>query len=262
MQGAGTKDSPLVPTTWDEFIEAVGTPDKYVRFPDGGGTFNMNDIAPRGLPSAIAVSCKEVDFNGWEITNLYTTRTFLQRTGGTPTIRNLKLLDFEMIVAGYGDTLIRTYKNSYGYFYFYDCEFSGKFENAGLIDDSDAIYSDFYYSSINIETHNRSNIIQGNYDFCTIKIRGSNSATGKISMRNSYMLGSIDGGIDVRSGRDSVINVAVESGTVGYSSCPKTIIVNGDLLASGVTVTGATRITEAQMQDAAYLHSLGFNIKG
>ncbi len=46
MQGNGTQESPFIPENWEEFVTAVGASGAYVSMPDGGGYFDMNEIAP------------------------------------------------------------------------------------------------------------------------------------------------------------------------------------------------------------------------
>lgn len=66
MQGTGTQTDPYIPETWDEFVTAVGTIHKYVSLPEGGGQFNMNEIAPEG-GIEVTIKCEQLNGNGWII---------------------------------------------------------------------------------------------------------------------------------------------------------------------------------------------------
>lgn len=70
MQGNGTQENPYIPTAWDEFVYAVGKDKQtYVTMPEGGGVFDMNDIAPTG--TSLNVVCKSLEGNDWEMRNAY-----------------------------------------------------------------------------------------------------------------------------------------------------------------------------------------------
>ena len=91
MQGTGTQADPYIPTTWDEFVTAIGTSGAYVSLPEGGGQFNMNEIAPEGGVT-VNTHCTSISGNDWEIINAYNMK--FQQGSGTLNINKLHFLNF------------------------------------------------------------------------------------------------------------------------------------------------------------------------
>lgn len=70
MTGTGTKTDPYIVDNWADFVQVAVTENAYVRFADGGGTIDMNDIYPEGINETVTVFAN-VDGNGWNIKNLH-----------------------------------------------------------------------------------------------------------------------------------------------------------------------------------------------
>lgn len=68
MQGTGTQTDPYIPTTWDEFVTAIGISGAYVELPEGGGVFDMDEIDPEG-GFMVYIKCVSILGNDWEIRN-------------------------------------------------------------------------------------------------------------------------------------------------------------------------------------------------
>lgn len=78
MQGEGTKESPYIPTAWDEFVYAVGKEGGYVEMPKEAGVFNMNDIDPTGKLT-VEIKSLYIYGNDWTIQSAWNTKfSFLQ----------------------------------------------------------------------------------------------------------------------------------------------------------------------------------------
>ena len=69
MTGTGTQNDPYIVDTWEDFVTAAGTSGAYVKVADDT-VWDMNSIAPEGITSLI-FSCTELDGNNAVIRNLY-----------------------------------------------------------------------------------------------------------------------------------------------------------------------------------------------
>lgn len=69
MTGTGTQNDPYIVDTWEDFVTAIGTSGAYVKVADDT-VWDMNSIAPEGI-GRIYCTCAELDGNGAEIHNLY-----------------------------------------------------------------------------------------------------------------------------------------------------------------------------------------------
>lgn len=69
MTGTGTQADPYIVDTWEDFTTAIGTSGVYVKMADNI-VWDMNNIAPNGITS-LRFNCTELDGNGAVIQNLY-----------------------------------------------------------------------------------------------------------------------------------------------------------------------------------------------
>lgn len=115
MQGTGTQTDPYIPGNWEEFVEAVGTENKYVRLPEGGGQFNMNEIDPVG-GFTVNVRCSQIDGNGWIVHAPHNIRFY---SSYQPTVIND--LHFAEILHTNDNAVFRIYGGEFN-----RCTFAGK----------------------------------------------------------------------------------------------------------------------------------------
>ena len=69
MTGTGTQNDPYIVDTWEDFVTAIGTSGAYVKVADDT-VWDMNSIAPEGI-GRIYCACAELDGNNAVIQNLY-----------------------------------------------------------------------------------------------------------------------------------------------------------------------------------------------
>lgn len=69
MTGTGTQNDPYIVDTWPDFVAAIGTSGAYVKVADDT-VWDMNSIAPEGI-GRIYCTCAELDGNNAVIQNLY-----------------------------------------------------------------------------------------------------------------------------------------------------------------------------------------------
>lgn len=241
MQGNGTQESPFIPGNWEEFVEAAGTSGAYVTMPDGGGFFDMNDIAPEG-GLTINIRCKSIEGNNWEIRNAYNVR-FVNNSGTA--INQLHFLN------GYTDSsplLSMSYGKANG------CKFSGiiagKSSAAAL---SMGTYTrcsmHFKFIGEAFQISDRKNGITCNFVNAVIDHSDSKMPADanfyNFTGSNSFFehKASFDGGKLKILGNSSIIHS--DSGSYVTAS------------------TGSSAdVTEEQLKNAAYLRSAGFPIAG
>lgn len=69
MTGTGTQNDPYIVDIWEDFVTAAGTSGAYVKVADDT-VWDMNSIAPEGITS-LSFYCTELDGNNAVIQNLY-----------------------------------------------------------------------------------------------------------------------------------------------------------------------------------------------
>ncbi len=88
MTGTGIQTDPYVVDNWNDFVQAAAIENAYVKFADGGGTIDMNDICPEGLKETVTINAV-VDGNGWNIKNLH-----IEETTAFSVYNKIERLDF------------------------------------------------------------------------------------------------------------------------------------------------------------------------
>lgn len=107
------------------------------------------------------------------------------------------------------------------------------------------------------------------FQYCYLDVDIGTSAAGNHdlgSLYSSYVKGKITGDTSGRrttmisTCSDSVINITTDLNYTLNSTAPMLSVYNTDKLTGTITSTGMTGVTDAQLKDAAYLASIGFNI--
>lgn len=272
ITGTGTQADPYKPTTWEEFLRCTTADSVYTELPTGGGTFDMNDYYPEGIPSTIPLR-GFINGNGWTIKNASyhgnSAAFLMSRNASSGQIRNLHFKNFEIsAVSSATAFLIDTPYGSFSGRVFEQCQFSGRLsENAFMSHCGQS--SEQYRCSYNIEITGDT-AIDTSYSYmsilkyCRININsfGGNYRIA-MSPNNSYITGSLGTLWFARqvgdACKDSVIDATF---TVCYQEpgTPDMMLINTDKY-SGAIPSGCVGVTTAQLKDADYLHSIGFPIQ-
>lgn len=281
MTGTGTQADPYVPSTWAEFVTAIGTASAYVSVPEGT-VWDMNDIAPEGISSAITVAANRVEGNGAEIRNLFFTGggKFSCTSGVTVTG-----IAFKNLLIESGSVLLEAMTSST--VTLRECVFAGKIADAYFVGRNtfDVLWRmAMYRCAINLEVSGGScPFLSGNgsvpyhtLTYCNIKTTGSGSSSYAQSIRlnNSLWTGDLTNTTWVIGGDSGAtsyysifdVNVPVSKGLRVASTYTGNVVeclYNSDKVASGATVDSPLiGCTTEQLHSASYLHSIGFPIAG
>lgn len=279
MTGTGTQADPFVVDAWPDFVTAAETSGAYVAFPEGGGTIDMNGVAPESI-AQVQLRCASIEGNGWNIRNLYVSGHGAFYLRSNVIINSLSITDFYGDFQSEGARFFDNDDNNHQYT-FNLCAFSGVL--TGTHDRAGLFVASYVYSKIRLHrcainvkldgntkliySGGASNTAANMADFCNIQVSGTsvNSLADKYNYRNCYFSGKCLSKVELYSDSDfNVFNVdfTEAEGFTCYCANPDAInIINTDILPSGVTGgTGFAGVTEAQMLDANYLAALGFPI--
>lgn len=278
MQGTGTQNDPLVPYEWDEVIEAIGTSGVYVKFPDTAGEYDMNTLYPEGVPR-IRIRCTQINGNGWNIKNIYSTDSPFAVFGLCNIVR-LNIVDF--LHEGSDFFLLNENYYADGQLLIEHCKLSGIMSSGTLFHrntrHSDQIFK-LMRSSVNVRADNNAVVFGAEMNSsyaavnnCNIKIVGNSiDPFGASYMYNCFVQGEMSpnqsNGIKLVSGSNYNIIVAdlSQSASSALLACPNGInLINSDLLPAGTSIpAGMKGCTTEQLKDASYLaedEEVGFPI--
>ena len=277
ITGTGTSADPYVVTTWAEFI-ATTADGVYIKLPDGGGTFDMNDYYPQGITSTISLR-GFINGNGWTIKNAaaYTSTPAFQMSTSS---QNGKLsnLNFENFRQGFSPTssanhaMLIACGTGYSGEALYRCKFSGLLQNT-----NDP--GDYYTEIINLGT-------SATIEQCSFNIKSTGAGRVNVSLSTSWSakLNNCNVKLDCEGAFFGLYMnntyVTGEAGSIGFTQistdsvidCNSTLInhaawgTNSNVLINTDKYTGTipsdcTGVTAAQLKDADYLSSIGFPIQ-
>jgi len=232
MTGTGTSTDPYIPVTRNEFITATGTDGAYVSLPEGGGVFDMNEIAPEGNLT-IDIYCKVLDSNGWTIANAYNVR---YHGTGIETVTNMNFLDFYSEVTD----------NIFFRLSFTNCKMSGIITADRVI---------FYTGtlnrcSLNIKYLDQADSLGASFKFCKLILDQSEVARSDLNLRPSCT--------------NCFVEYRAKEGAQNNSKMSGSSSVWHSNAGNFITTPSGTKVsvTEEQLRDAAYLRSIGFPIAG
>lgn len=249
MQGTGTKADPFIPENWEDFVTAVGTSEARVSLPAGGGTYDMNEIAPEGN-FTLNINCTEIQGNEWIIAKAYNINIALSGSVAQA-INNLHLQDFLHDQTAAKANVISNYSNTT----LYCCKFSGILASGGEFFGYDG--GTINRCSFNVKFIGDSHLIvsAGDYmkfKFCQFKFDHSACTTQSnyslvMRLNNCYVEDSpTKDGYYIYPERWNSQNSVVVSDNGNF------IVLNGG--------DKKYTVTDEQLGDAAYLSSLGFPI--
>lgn len=273
MTGSGTQADPYIVSSWSEFTDVMGSSGSYIKFADGGGTIDFNEVQPSGFTSPIVIYAF-VDLNGWVWKNARFTGQ--GRFEFHLYVRNGSIVDI------YAEDMV-----SYC-LYFYTSNVTQNMKISGVYYGQNANNSELFflssYGSYGKHTFNACSfnveVYGNNVGFTTysasdssynavlqdcnmkVKIKGTTSAyLGRVQLENTLISGSIAaptinrcGNACVYSILDMEINQTVTSGTAS-SIC---LYNNEKATFSGIS--NMVGVSSTQLRNAEYLRSLGFPI--
>ncbi len=254
MQGTGTSTAPYIPETWTEFVTAVGTNGAYVSLPEGGGTFDMNEIAPEGI--TVKLCCNRIDGNGWII---HAPHDVIFKTDDPDyyyIVNDLHFLDIDFTGSA-GDCMLQG-SNRWMPFQFNRCTFTGKIaggENVYLFDEVRSLNQ----CSINIAF-----VGNAHYLFNGSAVTGLTASSIKAKLDYSGCTYTSAEILDTQSDKkinDSFFEITNCDLDLNYYGSRSVFHFNNN----GGYVRNADSekkiVTEEQIRDAAYLNSVGYPIE-
>ena len=255
MQGEGTQGNPYIPTAWDEFVYAVGKDkETYVTMPEGGGVFDMNDIAPTG-GITVNVNCLNLEGNDWEIRNAYNARFYFN--GAYDEYRE----SGNWIAYALGNIHKLHFLNFYS-------------DSQRVIDINIGKLSECKISGI--IAGKTSALYKGEFERCSMNLKFIDDAWEVVSgdTRSGTLCSFVKAVIDHSDSKSNASYDTIYANNSFFEHMTNanglkiylagnSNVVKSDLQSQINTSTG-TRIdvTEEQLKDAAYLRSIGFPIAG
>lgn len=253
---------------WDEFVAAIETSGAVVECP-AGEIWNMNDIAPTGIPQ-INVKCARINGNGLIVRNLRSTAESVLALDPNTNIYDLDFLSFYI---SRKFTSINTSRKSHQW---YGCRFSGISTGSEIVFDGgwESYANDCYKvspntgvsCSFNVICHNGT-LFCGYYSATTTIEYGQIKFVGKklahtqsgysynVKFFNCLVLGEFESALGVSS-EASVFDCT--AGKIAEYGGFQTSIVNKDKCTN--YPSSAIAVTSEQLMDAQYLSSQGFPI--
>lgn len=283
MTRTGTQADPYVPTTWAEFVTAIGTSGAYVSVPEGT-VWDMNEIQPTGV-GTLTVAAARIIGNGAEIKNLLFNGGGFDFTANTA-ISNMKFTNF---LAENSSTVFKCQSfQNHVYPSLSLVTISGKLVESHLFQANYGSYTQQITLSrcaVNAEFSGESAFIFGGAGaypwlkmlYCNINTTGSSTYTdaqdlqmqntlwrGDWIMKRALFIGGYSGGNIISSNNIIDANVPATASVEvnsSYSSNVKQCIFNSDKIASGAAVDSVyTKLTTEQLHSASYLQGIGFPI--
>ena len=217
-----------------------------------------------------------IDFNGWTLKNLYISTAnaskniiFGSAAQTDYTIKNLNFENFLKRSTG------RLFNKSNGYGTFYNCTFSGEFDNESASGYAYLTYNltGLYDCSVNVYSSNNAGPLglfyQGTIENCHIHIEGqvyciypwaatfyNSLITGSVTARNSsYAISN-----NYSSASYCVFDIAGDN-TLKWTTANAICIYNSDKISKDSSSSAKLiGVTTEQMKNAEYLRSIGFPI--
>lgn len=281
MTGTGTQNDPYIVDIWEDFVTAAGTSGAYVKVADDT-VWDMNSIAPEGLTQSLQVNAN-VDGNGVKIVNLHIENLSAVIINANGYLENINFTDvFAKATNGTYYFIGRSRNVKYGEVGRY-ISITGKFYGYGTSNSNKRIYAifgngsdtSFMSCSTNVELYGTAQLCKddSNWDYnspmlvnCNLKyvrlpISGVYAWQNRIVVKNSWVEGSEYTTVCIsNSSENSIFNVSAFGDITGGNS-RTCLLWNSDKIESGVSISSGIKLcSETQLQDAAYLASIGFPI--
>ena len=287
MKGSGTQADPFEPTTWLEFVTAIGTEGAYVEFPPEPGVIDVSSLGFFNIGTNninCPILCTSINGNGWTIHGLSWQNSYMfgKKVTGDVTIKNLNFTSFLGFLnsGNYADF----FYFSKGEILIDNCVFTGTLDNNGF---------EYHYQnnltynqcSLTFELKHGAGINQHAYTAsemvnCNIKLTGSTSTTGNIINAKPFDFCYLRGALTFTGNSAFLLKDNGSTSTLHYSVIDIDLInggsgnsitidnrgakiVNKDKIKGFTTITlddDEFAVTKEQFCDAAYLKQIGFAI--
>lgn len=271
MTGTGTQTDPYIVDNWTDFLSVCDGSSTYVKWADGGGTIDFNDINPDGYTSEFRIRC-HADYNGWTFKNLhFHTSGSIRFDNGA---NNLNLLDF------YADDMTGKCFGFYGNST--NIKINGIYHGRATQTSSVCPISTSSYtiknSAVNLEIYGNdvgvayvasssSSFITSRWENCAINldIKGTTKADlGNTALTNCLVTGSIKSGSELQhfgySCTNTVFDIEIDKNVVKSAGTPYGICLYNSDKATFSDIVNYVGVTTEQLKNAEYLHNLGFPI--
>lgn len=272
MRGIGTQSDPFYVESWEELVTALGTTDAYIECPKNA-VWEMNDILPGGITTAIETYAARVNGNGTTIRNLYFSSSYIygKRSAGTWWYN----LNFENVLL----------ESSYGFSSsarFRGCNFSGQLNNGVMFNVGSSDVYIFSHDgkkgcSFNFTLTGKAymNLNNTKHEYSMIVLDGkstnANTNVGWWNLKSCYITGKYPFptlGLTKTSGRNNIFDIFIDENTTvkgnpDYSYDLKNVM-NSDKMAGTFDSDEASNdyilATSQQLTDAKWLQEQGFSI--
>ncbi len=271
MTGTGTQEDQYIVDNWIDFVQATAIKDAYVKFADGGGTINMNEICPDGMTETVTIRAF-VDGNGWNIKNIHLNGGYAFNICNK--VENLNFTDFNIESSNSSRRAIMfsfdyftptgTSENRYGLLY--KCAFNGYLTGGypnmfkGANNDTDRISLMRCSAKLKITENshlNQSYRVLCNH--CVFDIDAPNSIDPFYDMplNNCLIFGSYKSLTIPGYSKYVIVDAECQSQAASQGGKSELIIGNQDKAALS---NNFNAVTTEQLKNPAYLASLGYPI--
>ncbi len=262
MTGTGTEQDPYIVETWAEFVSAFNETDKYITFPDDT-VIDFNDI--QDYSGKLTGRYNTVQGNGVFFKNItMDTGVFISAT------QKNKFYDMNFTNLYFsGDSNFISSPNNNDWCHFINCQFSGVFLGSSSFNDSgDKIYFGTNINSVgcgfNLQLTEQAKFRKTSYTQycynCQLTLDCESSATDRsFDIYNSLIEGNIGGANRSIWAVNCIVNADIET-TLTNSNTSSISVLNSDKIKTGGSSSGFATVTAEQLQNAAYLSSIGFPI--
>lgn len=262
ITGTGTQADPYIVDTWTDFVSAFNESSKYITFP-ADTVFDFNEI--QDYAGKLTGRYNTVLGNGINFRNIMLeTGAFISATNKN-TFDNMRFTNLYFT----GDARFISSSNNNNWCYFINCQFSGVFQgNSKFNDSGDKLYFGKSLTSvgcgINLKLSEQAVFRATAYSCycynCQLTLDCESSATDRsFNIYNSLIEGNIGGANRSIWAVNCIVNADIET-TLTNSNTSSISVLNSDKIKTGGSSSGFATVTAKQLQNAAYLSSIGFPI--
>lgn len=281
MQGAGTAEKPLLPTTWDEFLESIQVVDAYVSLPNNA-IWDMNEINPDGLNEEIEIKAAEIRGNNTTIKNLYFNQFgcfTASRSADITEIHKLNILNF--YTSAVRDEYLGIIESGDKPIHFKNSEWSGVVSSGvfvqGHINNFRFTHDGEKSCALTLEFNGTGDMVGGSmisdgnglrFQHCNIELSGTSTVDNwNLSQYPYFEYCWIRGKSPFKTftgnGVSTIYDIEIPE-DVTMENCDSTCVVNVDKVKGNIVNksndTPIIQTTTAQLKSPAYLQNAGFNI--
>lgn len=262
ITGTGTQADPYIVDTWTDFVSVFNENNKYITFP-ADTVFDFNEI--QNYSRKLTGRYNTVLGNGVNFRNIMLeTGAFISATNKN-TFDNIHFTNLYFT----GDASFISSSNNNDWCYFINCQFAGVFQgNSKFNNSGDKLYFGKNLTSvgcgINLKLSEQAVFRATAYSCycynCQLTLDCESSATDRsFDIYNSLIEGNIGGANRSIWAVNCIVNADIET-TLTNSNTSSISVLNSDKIKTGGSSSGFATVTAEQLQNAAYLSSIGFPI--